>query len=80
MTAGFRRYRARPVQVFARQVFERSVVVTAAGILIATTGDWVVLDGNGNTVVLSNDVFQQTYEVDSSYPPPPMTSVRRRTL
>lgn len=80
MTAGFRRYRARPVQVFARQVFERSVVVTAVGILIARTGDWVVLDGNGNTLVMSNEVFQQTYEVDGSFPPAPATSVRRRTL
>lgn len=78
MTAGYRRFRARPVQVHARQVFERSIVVTALGIVIATTGDWIVIDGYGHTTVLSNDAFQATYEVDSSFPPAPTTAVRRR--
>lgn len=80
MANGYRRYRARPVPIFARQVFERSIVATAEGVVYASVGDWIVLDTAGALAVLSNDVFHATYEVDSHYPHPPMTSIRRRRL
>ncbi len=80
MANGYRRYRARPVPIFARQVFERSIVATAEGIVYASLGDWIVLDIAGALNVLSNDVFQATYEVDSAFPSAPTTSIRRRLV
>lgn len=80
MSAGFRRFRAKPVVVHARQVTDRTQVQVAGGAIYARPGDWIILDGFGGAAVLPNAVFAQLYTFEPAAPQedPTGTGKRRR--
>lgn len=57
-----RRYKKKPVEVEAHRTFERVIIQTLEGQMIAEPGDWIVKGVKGEMYPVRNDIFRLTYE------------------
>lgn len=60
---GYRRFRRRPCDVWARQVTEPTEVMTTGGRVTAVAGEWIVQEEQ-TVFILSDRLFKLVYEPD----------------
>ena len=56
------KFRKKPIVISAEQAYQRIVIHTLEGDMVAETGDWIITGIKGEKYPCKPDIFEATYE------------------